>query len=187
MLAAILQKIVMKENILAEWKNFNHLFKKLEIPSKTELLKEGEVSKKIFIIEKGIIRCWLNHLDKDITFQFFFEGDSVASLESFKTEKPSSFALETLEPSIIKYISKDDFDEILKKSPLIKEEFENYTFQRLLFYQNLFLSRIKDNPQKRYQELLKKRPEIFKRIPLHYIASYLGITPVSLSRIRGRK
>jgi len=64
---------------------------------------------------------------------------------------------------------------------------EEQTFQRLVFYQKLFLSRIKDNPQKRYEDLLKQRPEIVQRIPQHYIASYLGITPVSLSRIRNRR
>lgn len=64
---------------------------------------------------------------------------------------------------------------------------DEVTFKRLVFYQNLFLSRIKDSPQKRYQELIKKHPKIIERVPQHYIASYLGITPVSLSRIRNRR
>jgi hypothetical protein len=57
----------------------------------------------------------------------------------------------------------------------------------MIFYQKLFLSRIKDNPQKRYEDLLEHYPQILQRVPQHYIASYLGITPVSLSRIRNRK
>lgn len=59
--------------------------------------------------------------------------------------------------------------------------------QRMGNYAKLFLSRIKDNPRKRYDELLKNNPEIIQRIPQHYIASYLGITPISLSRIRNKK
>lgn len=58
---------------------------------------------------------------------------------------------------------------------------------RFSFYQHLFLSRIKNTPQQRYEELLKEYPNIIQRVPQHYIASYLGITPVSLSRIRNRR
>ena len=72
-------------------------------------------------------------------------------------------------------------------SPPIKSEVEAQIFHRLIFYQRLFLSRIKDNPQNRYEDLAEQRPEILQRIPQHYIASYLGITPVSLSRIRNRR
>jgi len=60
-------------------------------------------------------------------------------------------------------------------------------FQRMGNYARLFLSRIKDNPQKRYEDLLKNHPEIIRRIPQHYIASYLGITSVSLSRIKNKR
>lgn len=169
-----------------EWNKFSHLFKRQEIPAKTILLREGQVSKTGYFIEKGCIRIWFNNNGKDITFQFFFEGEGVSSVESFRTNQPSLFTIESIEPSVIYSISKKDFDFILDQSPLIKQSVEEQTFQRLVFYQRLFLSRIKDNPQKRYEELIQQRPEILQRIPQHYIASYLGITPVSLSRIRNR-
>ena len=139
------------------------------------------------LVEKGCVRCWFNNDGKDITFQFFFEGQAVSSIESFRTNQPSMFNLETIEPSIIKSISKKNFDYILNNSSILKQEIEELTLQRLLFYQKLFLSRIKDNPEQRYKELLEQYPEILLRVPQHYIASYLGITPVSLSRIRNRK
>jgi CRP-like cAMP-binding protein len=60
-------------------------------------------------------------------------------------------------------------------------------FQRFKNYSQLFLSQIKDTPRERYEELIINHPEIIKRVPQHYIASYLGITPISLSRIRNRK
>lgn len=169
------------------WENYSHLFKRQEISAKTILLQEGQVSKIAYLIEKGCIRSWFNNNGKDITFQFFFEGESVASVESFMTNQPSLYNLESIEPCIIHSISKKDFEFILEDSPAIKKEVDELVFQRLLFYQQLFLSRIKDNPQKRYQELLKQRPEILQRVPQHYIASYLGITSVSLSRIRNRR
>lgn len=170
-----------------EWKNYSHLFQRQEVPSKTTLLQEGKVSKMAYFVEKGCIRSWFNNNGKDITFQFFFEGEGVSSVESFRTNQPSLFSLETIEPCVIQYISKKDFEFIVDDSPSIRKEIEEHTFRRLIFYQQLFLSRIKNNPKERYDELLHQRPEVLQRIPQHYIASYLGITPVSLSRIRNRR
>lgn len=154
-----------QNKIQAEWDKFRHLFKRQEIPAKTTLLQEGQISKTAHLLEKGCIRCWFNNNGKDITLQFFFEGEAVSSIESFRTGQPSMFNLETIEPSIIKSISKKDFDYILDNSPILRNEIEEMTLKRLLFYQKLFLSRIKDNPQKRYEELLKQRPEILQRVP----------------------
>lgn len=170
-----------------EWEQFSHLFKQEEVPAKTVLLNEGAVSKKAFYIEKGCVRACFNNDGKDITFQFFLEGQGVSSIESFRTNQPSLFTLETIESCILRSISKKDFQFILDNSSIIRKQIEEQTFQRLIFYQKLFLSRIKDNPEKRYHDLLENSPEILERIPQHYIASFLGITSVSLSRIRNRR
>ena len=71
--------------------------------------------------------------------------------------------------------------------PHIKAFYHDYVEKRLLFYQKLFVAHIKDSPEQRYRELLAQHPEIVLRVPQHYIASFLGITSVSLSRIRNRK
>ncbi|EKT4520740.1 Crp/Fnr family transcriptional regulator [Flavobacterium psychrophilum] len=170
-----------------KWNKFKHLFKREEIPAKTTLLTEGEISKKAFYIEQGCLRICFNNNGKDITFQFFFEGESVSSIESFRTNQPSLFTIESVESCILYSISKRDLQSIIETSTEIKKAVEEHTFQRLLLYQKLFLSRIKDNPEKRYLELLKTNPKILLRVPQHYIASYLGITSVSLSRIRNRR
>ena len=172
---------------MPEWNKYIHFFKRQEIPARTILLNEGEVSKKAYYVEKGCIRLWFNNDGKDITFQFFFEGEGVTSIESFRTNQPGSYNIESIEPCIIQSISKKDFETVLQSSPLIAKQMEELTFKRLIFYQRLFLSLIKDNPQKRYQELIKNNPKILQRVPQHYIASYLGITSVSLSRIRNRR
>lgn len=173
--------------ISKEWNKYRNLFSRKEIMAKTILLREDEISKAGFFIEKGCLRSWFNNDGKDITFQFFLEGQAVSSFESFNTNQPSLFTIESIEPSIIHTITKKDFLLILDDSPEIKKEVDRQIALRLIHYQKLFLSRIKDNPEKRYKELLKQNPEIIQRIPQHYIASYLGITPVSLSRIRNRR
>ncbi|PXY02160.1 Crp/Fnr family transcriptional regulator [Marinifilum breve] len=166
---------------------FKGFFEKIDIPAKTTLLREGEISKKIFMIIKGCARLWFNNNGKDITFQFFFEGESVSSIESFQLNQPSKFSIETIEACEIIMVSKSNFQKILENNASVKKSMEDVIIRRLLAYQNLFLSRIKDSPQKRYEELTRINPEILKRVPQHYIASYLGITSVSLSRIRNRR
>jgi len=169
------------------WAHFKKLFIERVIASKTILLQEGEISKNIYFIKKGCLREWFNKDGKDITFQFFFEGQAVASIDSFMNNKTSLFSIESIEPSILISITKGDFEELLLTYPMLKEEFQNLIFQRFSNYSQLFLSRIKDTPEERYRDLIQNHPEIIQRIPQHYIASFLGITPISLSRIRNRK
>jgi CRP-like cAMP-binding protein len=169
------------------WEQVGGMFQEKEIGAKTIILNEGEVSRNLYFIVKGCLRIWFNNDGKDISFQFFFEGQSVSSFESFFSQQPSMFSLESLEPCSLIVISRSDFDRVLRLVPELKDGFIAILTQRLSNYAGLFLSRIKDNPQKRYQELVKHYPEIIRRVPQHYIASYLGITPISLSRIRNKK
>jgi CRP-like cAMP-binding protein len=173
--------------ITKEWDKFGHLFKRQEVAAKTTLLEEGKISRTMFFIEKGCLRTWVNNNGKDITTQFFFEGDKVSSIESFTTNQPSLYSIESIEPCVLQTLSQKDFQDILAHSAIIKQELEAHLFKRLLQGQRVFYSYLKNSPQQRYQELIEQHPEVIQRIPQHYIASYLGITPVSLSRIRNRR
>lgn len=172
--------------MITEWNKFSHLFKRLEIPAKTVLLRGGEISKNAYLIEKGCLRTWFNNDGNEITTQFFFEGEGVSSIESFRKNEPSFYSIESIEPCIILSISKKDYEFVLDNAPNIKTEMENHIFNRFIYCQKLLLSHIKDSPQKRYEEIQQERPDIIKRIPQHYIASYLGITKVHLSRIKSK-
>lgn len=166
---------------------FQELFVEKEIPAKTILLHAGETAHSMYFIKKGCVRLWFNKDGKDITLQFFFDGQPVASIDSFLYKQPSLFTIESIEPTVIISISRDNFEILNQKYPLCKDTFHDYLFERFRNYAQLFLSRIKDSPRERYEDLVKNNPEIIKRVPLLYIASYLGITPISLSRIRNRK
>ena len=157
------------------------------IPPKTLLLEEGKVADKLYLIRKGCLRLFFYDEGKDITFQFFFEGDFVASFDSLYKQQPSLFSLESIEPTEVTLITREDFYNLVEQNALIRKEYEEKLIERFHVYQQLFLSRINNTPQQRYEELLKEYPGIVQRVPQHYIASYLGITPVSLSRIRSRR
>ncbi len=162
-------------------------FNKRNIPAKTVLLEEGNVSQNIYYIVKGAIRLFFYKDGKDITFQFFLDGSFVASFDSFFEETPSLFYMETIEDCEVVKFDKSDFLDFLGADLSAHKWLENFMAWRFHVYQQLFLSRIKNTPKERYEELRKNNPEIVNRIPQHYIASYLGITPVSLSRIRNRR
>ncbi|MFT3702730.1 MAG: Crp/Fnr family transcriptional regulator [Agriterribacter sp.] len=172
-----------------KWNDYISCFKRMEVPAKTVLLKEGEISKKLFLIEQGCIRAWFNNNGKDITFQFFFEHNTVASIESFRKKIPSPVTIETIEQSVLWYIHKKDADSIIaeiNEIPALREKFTDAIFERTFGYMKHFFSFIKDTPQQRYLNLIKDNPQVVKRVPQHYIASYLGISTVHLSRIKSQ-
>ena len=158
----------------------------LSVPSKAILLEEGKVAEKLYLIRKGCLRLFFYNEGKDITFQFFFEGDFVASFDSLYKRTPSLFYLESIEPTELTAIRREDFYNLINNNLSFRLLYVEKLIDRFHAYQQLFLSRIKNTPQQRYEELLKEYPNIIQRVPQHYIASYLGITPVSLSRIRNR-
>ena len=183
MLYQLIDKIRRDEEI---WTRFQDVLVEKEIASKTILLSEGKTSRFAHFIKRGCLRLWFNKDGKDVTVQFFFEGQAVASIDSFLNNQPSLYTIERIEPSTIISISRDHFEQFIQLYPEFKDGFQDFLFQRFRNYARLFLSRIKDKPEERYKDLIKNNPEILKRVPQHYIASYLGITPISLSRIRNK-
>ena len=171
------------------WDAYIGLHKRIEVPAKTILLHEGDISKRSFMIEKGCLRVWFNNNGKDTTFQFFFENEGLASLESFRKNIPGLFSIETIEPCIIYVLDKKDYETIMLtmgKEVDFLNEMVDILFERQLHYMKEFLSFIRDTPQQRYLNLLNQKPQLIQRVPQHYIASYLGITTVHLSRIKNK-
>ena len=172
-----------------KWNEYVRYFKRIDVPAKTILLNEGDISKKAFIIEKGCVRAWFNNLGKDVTFQFFLENNVVASIESFRKKHPSPVTIETIEPSILWVIQKRDVDRIISEIseiPALRDMLTEAIFERTFVYMKHHFSFIKDTPQQRYLNLIKETPQVVKRVPQHHIACYLGISTVHLSRIKSK-
>jgi len=158
----------------------------ITVPARTQLLEEGSIARKMYIIEKGALRIWLNKNGNEITNQFFFEEKLVASLESFLSLQPSDFYLETIEECKLYVMDKITFDELMRNDTNFKEWFQNYILDRFLYYSKHVLSFLRDEPEERYIYLLKTDPALLKRVPQKDLATYIGITPVSLNRIRNK-
>lgn len=158
----------------------------VSVPARTVLLKEGAKAKHIYFIKKGCLRLWVNNNGLEVTSQFFFEDNIVASLESILTGQASDFVLEAIEPSDLYVLEKKRFEQLSAEDAGFKEWFSQYMLNRFIYYSRHLVSFLKDKPMDRYRKLLLHNPQIVQRIPQHYIASYLGITPVSLSRIRNK-
>ncbi len=158
-----------------------------EISSGTILLSEGEIATKLLIVIKGCLREYFIKEDgTEITFEFFFENQMVASFESATTGVPSRLYIEAIEDSIIGFIPMKTLQGIVGKFDYMREGFNRFLMKRLVYFMNRCSSYILDNPEKRYLKLVEERPDLVARLPKQYIASYLGVTPVSLSRIRSR-
>ena len=172
------------ERLKKRWAKYQRYFTETHVPARTTLLREGDFSRKIFFVKKGSLGASVDNRGKDVTFQFFFEGDAVASIESFWSHQPSPMRISTIEPSTLIVLRKDGFEALLRDFPETKDLLLEMAIRRFAQYSKLFLSYLKTTPRQRYLALLKENPKIVQRIPQHLIASYLGITPVSLSRIR---
>jgi len=172
--------------IAEHWPELHDLFVPKQVPAGTTLLAEGDVATTGFIVVHGALRLWHNSDGRDITLQFFFENQVVSSFESFYLGQPSGFSIESFEESAVLMLSKADFDRIRQKYPTIEPAITRFVCERFIAYRNIFFDQLQHSPVERYQQLAADEPEIIARVPLHLVASYLGMTPVSLSRIRTR-
>lgn len=148
------------------------------------MLKEGEISRHIVLVGKGMLRQFYYKNGKDLTEHFSYEGSVVICIESTLKHEPTRLMVEALEPSIVYMLP---YDRLLQATETSREL--NIFYRKLLEY-SLIVSQIKadswrfETASERYQHLLKSHPEIVKRAPMSHIASYLLMTPETLSRVR---
>ena len=155
-----------------------------EIKKGQNFLNEGDVCKQIGFVQKGLVRQYYYKNKKEFTEHFSCEGDVFICIESFLRQVPSRLIVEALENTVIYGLP---HDEVLA---LGAECYEIEVLYRGLLENSLILSQVKmdmfrmETANERYNRLLREQPEIVKRAPLSHIASYLLMTPETLSRVR---
>jgi len=168
------------------WNIFYSKLEQRKFPKKSIILKQGEVENYLSFIESGIVRLYFEKIENDITFDFSFEGTFFSSYKSFITRKPSEYNIQTLTDVELYSISYENLQKVYVETP------KGNMFGRMAaegLYLKKFdreLSLLTKTAEQRYLNLFKEQPKLIKEIPLQYIASYIGITPQALSRIRKR-
>jgi CRP-like cAMP-binding protein len=157
-----------------------------QVPKKFKLAEEGKIAKELYFINKGLVRLYYTKDGEEITGYIFKEFLFASSYESFLRQLPSIQTLETLEDCellVIDYKSLEQLYEALPKMHIVARKVAE---QRFINAQMILSSFILDSPKERYQKFEKEHGDLLLRIPHHIIASYLGISAVSMSRIRKR-
>ena len=171
-----------------DWDFFTAKLILRKVKKRTKLLEVGAVENNISFIDKGIVRFFIpkEEEDKETTFGFCFNNEFVSAYDSFLTQSPSLYELETLTDVEMWSMSYEDLQEVYKKTS-IGNTLGRLSSERLfLIKSKREQSLLNETAEERYLNLFDERPKLIKEIPLKYIASYIGVTAQALSRIRKR-
>ncbi len=163
------------------------LFQPKKLRKKRYLLGEGDPCKYTAFVEKGLLRSFIiDEKGAEHILQFSLEGWWVADLASFLTGEPSDYNIEALEDCELLLITKNSWDVLLQKIPAFERYFRILLENNLVVTQRRLLSSFSNTAEEKYSKLIENFPHILQRVPQHMIASYLGITRETLSRVRGQ-
>ena len=164
---------------------FNDLLEHKIVPKKTFLLQEGEVSNLEAYVVKGCIRSYfINENGFEVILQFDIEDWWVGDITSFYEQTPSKLFIETLEDCELLTFNPETKEELLARVPKFERVFRLMVQRSLAATQNRLINTISKTAQERYLDFIERYPAIPQRVPQHYIAAYLGISPEFLSKVR---
>jgi CRP-like cAMP-binding protein len=169
-----------EENLIA------HLFVAEELPKGGFFLRQGEVSRKVAFIVEGVFHNFRNRDGQEHTFYFGREREFIGDYSSFLPVKPAVHAIQALEPARLLSISYDNLQRLYREVGA-GERFGRLVAE-MLFVDVLgqLTSFYEETPEERYARFVRTYPDLQQRVPQYYIASYVGVKPQSLSRIRSR-
>lgn len=152
------------------------------------LLRMGEPCASIAWVAEGCIRLYaMDADDKEHIIEFGFEGDFVTDRSSFLSGKPSHFHIDAIEDTDVFLFSQASLNSITSKVPQFAQVIRKSTMHHLVRYQTRVMTILTLKADEKYKLLLKQQPKVLQRVPLGMIASYLGITPATLSRVRNKR
>jgi len=153
----------------------------------TVLLSEGKVANTAYYVVKGLVRAYLVKDDgEERTTRFMIENEPCVNLDSYVNQTPSTYYLECMEDCELSVVTQEKEKELSERFPPYQELCKMDIEKQFGKAQNELAQYIVSKPEERYTELLETRPELIQRVPQYHLASFLGITPESLSRMRKR-
>lgn len=172
----------------AEQEQLSDCFKLRHVKKKTSIVQEGEVCRILIFVNKGGFRSYtIDEKGAEHVLQLVLENHWVSDLYSFITQKPGQVHIEALEDSEALVLSYNDLQALYVKLPVIESYFRQLYERAYVALQQRLNDTLSIPAEERYRELVANQPGIAQRVALIHIASYLGITPESLSRIRKNK
>jgi CRP-like cAMP-binding protein len=163
------------------------LFLPKKIRKRQYLLQEGDVCKYNTFVSKGLLRSYtIDNKGTEHILQFAFEGWWIGDIYSFLTEKPSLFNIEAMEECELLLLTKPSMDLLLEKIPVFERYFRILVQNNLIATQKRLMGTLSETAEEKYTNLINNFPGCLQRVPQHMIASYLGITRETLSRIRSQ-
>ncbi len=158
----------------------------VKLKKREMLLHEGEVCREAYFINKGCLRYFYNVEGEEKSGQFFFENAWYSDFYSFTTGKATDENIQALEASELLALSREALLQLFEQIPKLERWGRLIAENAFIGLKNVNSAYLNLSPTERYQALLRERPKVIQRVPQRYIASYLGIQPESLSRIRKR-
>ena len=177
------QTVQMKDS---DWDYFSSKLKRSEHKKGSKLVGAGDVERHLNFIEKGSIRMYVPKEENDMTFAFCFSGQFMSAYDSFLTQTPSKYQTETMTDSILWRLTFDDLQDIYTHTECGQLIGRKAAENLFLIKANREQSLLNETAEQRYINLFTERPRLIKEIPQKFLASYIGITPQALSRIRKR-
>jgi CRP-like cAMP-binding protein len=169
-----------------DWKIFASRVKQQEFPKKHILLNVGQTEDYLSFVEMGAIRYYIPKDENDVTLAFVFADSFASAYDSVLTRIPSMYRAETLTKTTLWRLSYDDL-QIIYNNTEIGNKIGRFASEDLFLKKfKRELSLLNETAEQRYHNLFTEQPKIIKEIPLKYIASFIGVTPQALSRIRKR-
>jgi CRP-like cAMP-binding protein len=163
------------------------LFILKKLRKKQYLLQEGDVSRYTAFVEKGMLRTFtVDDKGNEPILQFSMEGWWITDLYSFLTDEPSRYNIEAIEDCELLLITKSSWDVLLEKVPAFERYFRILIQNSLIAIQRRLMNSMTETAEEQYTKLIATFPTCLQRVPQHMIASFLGITPETLSRIRSQ-
>ncbi len=170
-----------------ELKIFHSLLQYKIVKKKSFLLQQGEVCNFEAFIKKGCIKTYyIDEKGLEVILYFAVENWWIGDIESFASQTPSSLFIEALEDSEIFYINYSNKEKLFREVPKFERMFRLMTQRALSVIQHRLIDTISKTTDERYLNFIKRYPQIPQRVAQHQIASYLGVTPEFLSKIRAK-
>lgn len=169
------------------WEHFESCLGHLTLKRKEHFLKEGQICRQVGFIVKGYVRLYYLHNGEEITKDFNFENFFCGSYASFSMQQPSRFHVVAMEDVELYTVNREDIYRLFDEYPSLQKVGRIWMEMMFIRKELREASFLLDTAEQRYADLLAQNEQIVNRVPLKYLASYLGMTPETLSRIRKQR